>query len=297
MLDTASVLELLAGASAELAVNPEKSTIITAQLASKLASLVASATPPPSETSPVADPISLVNNILGDLKEGEKYFSKVQTFLGAVNDAKDESELLDLAMKELTGAGFTLDLKITSEGKEITMIKGSDIVSLGKSILSGNPLTSANLVTGVITNFEKSIFGFSVLETVKSFESVLDSLDQPSSADFKLGEITNTLDNVLAGMGGPRLTPVLSQLLDSVSTLTAAKAEADALIQKAKATFTQAVNEVIENPPELPEILPEPPEEDVSAPPLIPTDDDQTEQDEALESAKEQEEEEDFYYI
>lgn len=298
MLNPVEIAGILAEAASDITSNPNDVTVLTAKLAAKLASMVAADVPEPTEEEvSLAHPLDLVDNLLGDLKEGEKYFSKVNNFLKSAQNAESEADLVSLAIDEILGSGFKLDLTMTKDGKEITMIKGSDIISLGKSVLKGDPLNSKNLVTGVITNFEKSIFGFSVLETVKSFEGMLEALDKPTAADVKLATVTNTLQNIISNVSGPRLTPLLTQMLSSVSTLASVKSEADALMKKAKDNFKKDIDEVITNPPEpeVPEIPPQDEFED-SAPPATPSDGPE-DQDEILDSAKDQEEEDPLYYV
>lgn len=298
MLNSIEVAEIISLAATEMTTKPEDTTLITAKLAAKLAAMVAADVPVPDDNTVTdANPLDLVDTLLGDLKEGEKYFSKVNNFLKNAQSAESEADVIALAIDEIIGSGYKLDLTMTKDGKEITMIKGSDIISLGKSVLKDDPLTSKNLVTGVITNFEKSIFGFSVLETVKSFESMLTALDQPTAADVKLNTVTNTLESIISNVSGPRLTPLLTQMLTSVSTLASVKSEADALVKKAKDNFKKEIDEVITNPPapEVPELPPEEQYEE-SPPPATPSEESEY-TDEILESAKEQEEEDPLYYL
>jgi hypothetical protein len=242
--------------------------VVMAKVAANLASLSASALPQIiiPDTS-VSDPLTPIKHIMGDLQEGEKYFSKVQGFLEKAEAITTDQDFIKLVMDELIDPNWSLNVDITSDGKSISLVNGAEVINLGKSLLSGDTLTTQMAITAMVTKFEREIFGFSVIETVKSLDSISEALVAANTSDLKVESLLTGVDTLVSKMGGPRLTPMIREILRMITKLNSKRLESKKILEDAVKEFEEAKEKLITEgaPPEettTTTLAPETPEEE-----------------------------------
>jgi len=273
MLTKGSVVDALSSAlNAVEAASPTELPIILAQVATTLARLSTQADPytpgtqPPSSTP--RNPLDTITNIMGDLKENEKYLNKVSNFLSKAGTTNKPEDLINLALAEVVDTNWSYTITIDDSGKTVSLINGSQVINLGKSLLSGNPLDVDTAILGMATKLEKEVFGFSVIETVKELDSISAALLTTTPGDLKLDSTLNTLDVLVGKMGGPRLSPLVKSVLSLVTDLNKKRLESKKILEDAVKEFEQKKEEVLKGviPEEEPTTTTEPPPTTTEAP-------------------------------
>lgn len=243
----------------------DKLNVAIAKTASYLALQIQSNETPVTQNPPLVDIFSPINNILGDLKPGEQYFDKVASFVSKLSTADNEQDIIDITTSEILNSGWSIKIDVNSSGKEISLVNGQEILSIGKSLLSGNPMNAQNLIVGIVGKFEKEVFGFSVVDTIKDLESLGNLLLSDNPADYKLSSTLTQLDNLLETMSGSRLTPTIKTLLSSAVNLAEKNSEYKTELKKAVVEFTKDINGVLQPP------VPETTQPPVPSVPSLPT--------------------------
>lgn len=198
------------------------------------------------------DILAPLKGIMDDLGEKDPYVAKIKTFLDGAQNAKTEGELINLALASVVDSNWSFKVDINGNGREVSLVNGSEVISLGKTLLTGNPLDATTVVLGLATKFEKEVFGFSVIETAKSLDELSRSLASPNSQDAKIEGVLNTLDSLLEKMGTGRVSPYIKQVINLVNILNGEKAKANKVMENALTEFEKGKQQLIASqlPPE-----------------------------------------------
>ena len=217
------------------------------QTSVSLSKAVSSASPvvyiPQSENPYILAPLK---SIMYDLGQKDPYAEKIKTFIEGAQGIKTEGDLINLALETVVDSNWSFKVDINSDCKEVSLINGNEVISLGKSLLAGNPLDAVTVITGLATKFEKEVFGFSVIEMTKNLDTLSKLLASPNAQDAKIEEILNTLDGFLDKMGVGRVSPYIKGVINLVNILNGEKAKANKIMEAALKEFEKGKQSLID---------------------------------------------------
>lgn len=149
-------------------------------------------------------PEDFLGTILDTIQDvSGSHYNTLSNFVTNLATKPPEEAVKELALQELLASGWSLKVDINGDGKTAELIKGSDVVNFLTAGFNGDILTGNEILMGVVTKFEKEIFGFSIIEVGKEVDKFAKILSNGNpSADVVANGLFSMIDSTLNKVGG-----------------------------------------------------------------------------------------------